>query len=84
VDLVNDHVSRNFHPTGGARGHPRLVIDQLSTADNSSFHLSKMVCRALQTRGYHVLIGPSDPSLRNEKITRNKQTLTSTGKDNQH
>merc|ERR1712008_329037 len=29
----------------------------------SSFHLSKMVCRALQTKGYHVLIGPSDPSL---------------------
>ena len=30
-----------------------------------------MVCTALQTRGYHVLIGPPDPSLRQD-ISRSR------------
>ena len=58
ADLVNEHVTyRDEHGL-------RLRLETFSTANKSSFHLSKMVCRALQTKGYHVLIGPSDPSLR--------------------
>ena len=62
LDLVNDHMARNG-------GRLRMALDRLST-NKSSFHLSKMVCRALQTRGYHVLIGPPDPSLRHIKLSR--------------
>ena len=61
--MVNEQVSRGYGSSSSSAA-VRLVLDRLTVENSSSFHLSKMVCRALQTRGYHVLIGPPDPSLR--------------------
>ena len=61
--MVNEQVSRGYGSSPSS-APVRLVLDRLTVENSSSFHLSKMVCRALQTRGYHVLIGPPDPSLR--------------------
>ena len=59
LDLINTRTL--------AKSGVRLVMDRLSS-NASSFHLTKMVCRALQTRGYHILIGPSQPSLRHNNL----------------